>query len=774
MKEENQYIRVYDMPNQPAYYNTQEPNYVSQPQAPQDIEEISLIDFLRIIVKRRWIIIACVLLTTITAIASWYATPLYRATTTLQIDPDQQNVLPFQDVGPAGSYMQSKEYLETQFKVLESRTLAERVIRTLNLDKHPALDEEKATKKGVFTNVKQWLKKTIGWPKKSDEPAHPAMTEEERKFLEFVDKFLKKLKVAPIKSTRMVDISFDSPHPEIAADVANTLASQYIQLNFETKYNTTNAASEFLSEQLVDLKTRVAKAEEDLASFSREHNIYMTSDNENVTLRTLADLSATLTDAQVERIRKESVRTVVRESPPGVFPEVLRNNLITDLEKNVSTLRQERARLAAQFNPGWPELTQVTEQLEAAEAQLKHEREQAVQNVETEYRAALQRENMLAKAINTQKVRVDALNQDSIQYNILSRQVETDKNLYEGMLQRMKEADVSVALQSNNIRIVDKAEIPRLPHSPRKLRNFAIGIFMGLFAGTMLAFFVERLDNSINTPEDVDRFISLPSLGVIPENKFLDRAAKGTKQVKMLGEGIFKDEDSSISISPIKHIFAREIVAEAYRDARTSVMFSGSECPPRVLLMTSSVPAEGKTTSSVNMAIALAQTEKRVLLLDADMRKPYIHQILGMKNDAGLSTYLSGNAELEHVIQKSDIPNLYAITSGPTPPNPSELLGSQRMKNVLELLSETYDHVIIDSPPVLAVTDARVLASFADGVILVVKGSTTPRAAILNAKRLLAHGRLIGVLLNSVDMRSSSYSYSGHYNYGKYTSHRKV
>jgi len=767
MKEEKQIIMVNDIPHQPAYYK-HEPSYVSPP---RNIEEISLIDFLRILVKRRWIIIPCVAVLAILAISTWFATPVYRATTKLQIDPEQQTVLPFQDaVGPVGNYAQSKEYLETQFKVLESRGLAERVIRALDLDKNNPALEEKPTKKNILSSIKQWFRETFLTRLKSDELADPA-TEQERKLLKLVNEFLKKLKVDPIKSTRIVNVSFDSPYPEIASAVANTLASQYIELNFETKYAAAKAASEFLSGQLVDLKMRVEEAEEYLTEFSRNHNIYMTSNAENVTLKTLADMSASLTNVQAERIQKESVWKVVRDLPPGNFPEILRNELITNLEGNVSTLRQEEARLAAQFNPGWPELERVTKQLEEAEKQLKRERERALQNVETEYRAALQRESMLIKAIDEQKVQVDALNQDSIQYNILLRQVETDKQLYEGILQRMKESTVSAGLQSNNVHVVDKAEIPRLPNSPKKLRNLAIGLFMGLFTGTILAFFVERLDNSINTPEDVDHFISLPSLGVIPAHESLNIEAKSTKQYNLLGQGIFKDENRAISTLPTRHTLEREIITEAYRDMRSSLMFSlGSECSPKVLLMTSSQPSEGKTTSSVNLAITLAKNEKRVLLLDADMRKSRIHRILRMKNDGGLSTYLSGNAVLEHIIQKSYIPNLYAITSGPTPLNPSELLGSQRMKNLLELLSEVYDHIIIDSPPVLAVTDARLLASFVDGVILVIKSSETPRAAVLNAKRLLAHGRLIGVLLNGVNMRSSNYhNYSGYYNHEKNT-----
>ena len=767
MKEEKQVILMRDISHQQPYYR-READYASPS---RNIEEISLLDFLRILVKRRWIIIPCAAVLTIAAIITWFSTPVYRATTKIQIDPEQQTVLPFQDaVGPVGNYAQSKEYLETQFKVLESRALAERVIRSLDLDKKNPAFEEKSTKKNIITSIKQWIRGILPVKKKAVGLADPA-TAEERKLLELVDEFLKKLTVVPIKATRIVSVSFDSPYPEIASAVVNNLASQYIELNFETKYAAAKVASEFLSGQLVDLKIRVEEAEEYLAEFSRDNNIYMTSNTENVTLRTLADMSATLTNVRAERIQKESVWKVVRDLPPGNFPEVLRNELITNLERNVSTLRQEEARLAAQFNPGWPELERVTKQLEEAETQLKRERERALQNVETEYRAALQRESMLTKEIDKQKVQVDALNQDSIQYNILSRQVETDKQLYEGMLQRMKEATVSAGLQSNNVHVVDKAEIPRLPHSPKKLRNLAIGLFMGLFMGTILAVFVERLDNSINAPEDVANFISLPSIGVIPAHESLGIEAKSTKQVNLLGQGIFKDEDRAVSTLPTRHTLARAIISEAYRDMRTSLMFSsGSECPPKVLLMTSSQPGEGKTTSSVNLAITLAKTEKRVLLMDADMRKARIHRILGMKNDGGLSTYLSGNTGLERVIQKSYIPNLYAIPSGPPPPNPSELIGSQRMKNLLELLSEVYDHIIIDSPPVLAVTDARLLASFVDGVILVIRSSETPKAAVLNAKRLLAHGRIIGVLLNGVNMRSSNYSYySEYYNHEKNT-----
>jgi polysaccharide biosynthesis transport protein len=769
-KNDNRIIRAQDASKLPAYYPS--PYYEEPPFAvnqPEEEEGVNLLDYWRILVKRRWVIVSVVsMVLVISIIATWRATPIYRATVKLQIDPEQQNVLPFKEMGERGqSFAQSKEYLETQFKVLESNSLAERVIKVLDLENNPAFAGKKSQseKRGIFS----WFSK-----KKTEKPEDAASLEEIR-LQALVSKFADSLTTAPLKNSRLVDVSFSSVDPKLAAEVMNTLAKQYIQMNFETKYSAANAASDFLAGKLIDLKARVEKSEESLITFSRQHDIYAISEKQNVSMQKLSDLSSALTEAQSGRIQKESIWNIVQKSSAGNFPEILRNDLVKNLEENVNDLRQKKTNLEVQFNRGWPALDKVTDQLAEAERELVNQKQRAVKNAETEYNTALQREQLLDDALEAQKVQVDAMNQNSIQYNILQRQVETDKQLYEGLLQRMKEAGVAAGLQSNNIHVVDPAQVPRFPSSPNKPRNLMLGLVLGLVLGVGLAIFIEHLDNSIKTPDDIDRYIALPSLGVIPALSALNGTGKHKLPVKTEQSGSNGSKEVLPSlVELVSHYDSKSLMSEAYRNLRASVLLSsGSGHPPKVLLVVSSQSGEGKTTSSFNIAITLAQTEKRVVLIDCDMRKPRVHRVLGMDNKKGMSSYLSGNSDLADLIQPSEIPNLFAIPAGPIPPNPAELVGSVRMKEGLESLGEEFDYIIIDSPPVLAVSDARILAAVVDGVILVIKGGETPKEAVLRAKRLLedVHGHLIGTLLNNVDVRSADYYYYSRYyryDYGRH------
>jgi succinoglycan biosynthesis transport protein ExoP len=780
---DDQLIRAQDTSRLPAYYAPPVEAPPSYQAPPAEEDRVSLLDYWRVIVKRRWVIFCFALaVVVVTAIATWKATPVYRATIKLQIDPEQQSVLPFKEaLDPGSTYAQSQEYLQTQFKVLESKSLAERVIKALNLENNPVFVGNVSA--GATSRAFQWLRETFGLTERSDKQADAASLEE-RKLARLVKIFGDNLTTSPIRNSRLVDVNFESRDPRLAAEVANTLAKEYIGMNFETKYNATNAASDFLSGRLVDLKARVEKSEEDLVCFSRRHNIYTIGDKENVILQKLADLNTALTAAQSDRIQKESVWNIVQQAAPGNYPDILRNDLIKTLEAGVSALRLQKTRLEAQFKPGWPELDQVTGQLADSEEQLAQERQRAIKNAEIEYRTAMQREKLLTQALQAQKAHADTFNQNSIQYNILKRQVDTDKQLYDGLLQRMKEAGVSAGLQSNNIHVVDTAKVPRSPHSPNKPLNLSLALAIGLMLGTGLAFFIEFLDSSVKTPDDVDRYIKLPSLGVIPALGSVG-SAKNLK-VKLLavagGDGSNGNGSNGngskgalpANVEVITYHDTKSLISEAYRNLRTSVLLSsGAGHPPKVLLVTSSQRAEGKTTTAVNIAITLAQNGDRVVLLDCDMRNPRVHRILGMSNSAGMSSFLSGNSDLSGLIQESEVTSLFAISSGPIPPNPAELVGSARMKQALLLLAESFDRIVIDSPPVLAVTDARILAPVVDGVILVIKGGETPKEAVQRTKRLLqeVHGRLIGTLLNNVDVRSADYYYYSryyYYGYGRY------
>jgi polysaccharide biosynthesis transport protein len=760
-------IRAQDMARYPALYNAV-PDYPAYGEQ-QEADQINLLDYWRVLVKRRWTILAFTFaVVVITATATWKATPTYRAAIRIQINPEQQNVLPFKDSQEIGStYAQSQEYLQTQFKVLESKTLAERVIRVLNLDANQFFMQAPSSSK---SKTMEWIRDVFGLDdsNKDEKAANPASLEE-RKFAKLIKYFNLNLSTSPIRNSRLVDVSFESRDPKLAADIVNALADQYIRMNFETKFNSTNSAAKFMDEQITDLKAKVEKSEESLVRFSREHDIYEISDKGNVILQKLGDLSTALTASQGDRIQKESVWKIIQQAGSGNFPDVLGNDLIKELEKNLATLKVQQSRLAASFRPGWPELDQVTGQIAEAKAQLAEERKKSIRNVETEYRTSVQREKLLSDALTAQKVEANNFNQNSIQYNIIKRQVETDKQLYDGLLQRMKEAGVSAGLQSNNIHIVDSAKPQRNPFRPNKPLNMSLALAIGLMLGVGLAFGIEYLDNSIKTPDDVDRFIKLPALGIIPSLASLTPNSNHHKRLVASAGNGSKGAVPRNSVELISFQDTKSLISEAYRNLRTSILLSsGSGHPPKSLVVTSSQPGEGKTTTAVNLAITLAQTGEKVILLDCDMRNPRAHRALNLENVGGMSSFLSGNSDLSSLIQQTDIPNLFAVPAGRIPPNPAELLSSPRMKQGLVLLSEYFVHIIIDSPPVLSVTDARILGTMADGVVLVIKGGSTPKEAVRRTKRLLqeVHAHVVGTLLNNVDVHSADYYYYAKYYYG--------
>jgi polysaccharide biosynthesis transport protein len=731
----------------------------SYAQEPEVDPQVHLLDYWRVLAKRRAIVIASLLAVVIVvAVYTWKQMPIYRATLKLQIDNEQSSILPFRDNAVSGfAYVPTEEYLKTQFEALTSRTLAIRVVRALDLQNDRRLLG--TAPNDLFSRARD----RIGLKNE----VRPAPT-----VFSLAGMVASSVTITPIKDSRVVLLNFDAPDPSLAAQVVNTLASEFIQMNFETRYKSTVSASDFLAKQLVDLKAQVEASEAQLVSFGQAHNIYSLGDRETVVVQKLADLNTKLTQAQAERIEKESIWKIVRQTPPGQFPEILRAPEIRSLESGLAQLQQQHIRLRALYKPGWPEVKQTEDQISLAEKQLTDARSMAVVNVETAYREALQRERLLSNALDEQKAEANSLNESSIQYSILKRDVESSKQIYDGLLQRMKEAAISAGLKSNNIHVVDPAEPPDSPYLPKRSANLIKGVAGGLLLGIVLAFFFEYInsysDKSLKTPEDVERFLKLPFLGLIPSIQGSLRAVGRKNYSKVVhhrhGSGIAGRSSAEM----IAHHESRSPISEAYRDLRTSVLLSCSaDHGPKTILVTSSQKGEGKTTTCINLAITLAQTGEKVLLLDCDMRKPNIHQVFGLDNKDGMSVFLSrANPDSAPPIQTTPVPNLYFCSSGRIPPNPAELIGSARMKTFLSVLSEQFDHILIDSPPLLAVTDARILATFVDGVILVIKGGETVKEAVIRSKRLLrdVRARILGTMLNNVDFRASNpYYYSRYY-----------
>jgi capsular exopolysaccharide synthesis family protein len=510
-----------------------------------------------------------------------------------------------------------------------------------------------------------------------------------------------------------------------------------------------------LTKQLEDLKAKVERADENLQGFGSKHDIISLEEKENVTMQRLTELNETLTKAEADRMAKEALYKQTQDRNFDSFPSILENRLIQDLKQTYIQLEAQYMKLSETFKPEYPEMVRLKNQMETLQKRLNSEIDKMILGIKSDYESSLRKEALLRQAFQQQKAKALEMKEKGIQYNILKREADTNRELYKGLLLRMKEAGVSAGITASNIQIVDPAELPTQPYKPNKRLNLLLAVVVGLFLGVGLAFFFEYLDNTIKTPEDLEQWIRLPSFGMVPE------VSNGRR--RRLEKGAF------YPVELITNSHPKSILSEAYRSIRTSILLSSSEKPPKKIAVTSPNPAEGKTTTVINTAIALSQTGAQVLIIDADMRKPKVHQIFNYENGVGLSTFLSGHGDLESIVKKSEVPNLFYIPSGPVPPNPSELLGSNLFKKMLESLEARFDHILLDSPPVLGFADAIILSTSVNGVILTVLGGKTPRETLQRAREALqqTHTKILGVVINRVDIRRSDYGYY-YYRYHSY------
>jgi capsular exopolysaccharide synthesis family protein len=475
-------------------------------------------------------------------------------------------------------------------------------------------------------------------------------------------------------------------------------------------------------------------------------------------MQRLTELNEALTQAESERMAKEALYKQASELNFDSISSILENELIMNLKQAYIQLEAQYMRLSETYKPEYPEMVRVKQQMQTIQKRIDAEMRRIIAGIKNNYESSLRKEALLRQAFTQQKARVQQMNEKAIQYNILKREADTNKELYTGLLQRMKEAGVSAGIMASNIQVVDQAEIPTKPSKPNKGLNLLLAAVVGLFLGVGIAFFFEYLDNTIKTPEDVEQLVRLPSFGMVPEISHERR--------RRLESG------SSYPVELITYGHPKSMLSEAYRNIRTSILLSFSEKPPKKIIITSPNPAEGKTTTVINTAIALSQTGAKVVIIDSDMRKPRIHHVFNHGNGVGLSNFLSGSGDLESIIKKSEIPNLFYIPSGPIPPNPSELISSNLFKNMMQSLSEEFDHIILDTPPVLGFADSIILSTNVEGVILVTLSGKTPKETLQRAKEALqqVNAKILGVVINRVNIQRSDYGYyyyRYHYYYGK-------
>lgn len=735
-------------------------------------KEIHLRDYWKVIRKRQWTIFAffsIVVMTT--AIVTFTMEPIYRGTCTIQIDKENPQIVDFKEIFAANTLDQ--DYYQTQYKILESRSLAKRVIDSLKLSEHPEFAGRsqgflKQWGESLWNSLSSLTSSRSSSSQGSSSKEFPALKEDfvrnvaetSRETL-LIDAFLERLKIEPVRNSRLVKIHFDSKSPEVSSRVANALATNYIQLNLDYRFSATEQAKDWLSAQIDLLKAKVERADEALQAFGSKHDILSLEEKENITLQRLTELNEALAKAEADRMAKEALYRQTRDRNADTLPIISENKLIQDLKQSYIQLEAQYMKLLETYKPEYPEMVRLKKQMDSLQKRIEGEIQRILTGIRNDYESALQREFLVRAAFEQQKAKAMDMKDKAIQYNILKREADTNRELYKDLLQRVKQASVTLSMTASNIKIVDRAEVPLRPYKPKKTLNLLLATIVGLLLGVGVAFFFEYLDNTIKGPEDVEEVLRLPSFGVVPEISS-DRKRR-TETIP------------SYPVELITHVHPKSILSEAYRGIRTSVLLSVSERPPKTLLFTSANPAEGKTTTLLNTAIALAQTGARVLIIDADLRKPKIHTVLGEEDGAGLSSYLSGNANFESVVRSSEIPNLFFVPAGPIPPNPSELLGSNLFKTMLESLRNQFEHILLDSPPVLGFADAVVVSTQVEGVVLVAQGGKTPRETLLRARDLLwqVNAKVLGVVINRMELERSDYGYYYYHHYYYYHGEKK-
>jgi succinoglycan biosynthesis transport protein ExoP len=712
-------------------------------------------EYVRIFIKRKWVLIASVaLVVSVVTISTLRTTPIYEAVGSIAINKMDPVTFNLKDSSSTVDYYDPAD-LDTEVRILKSDLLALQVIRQLNLDK--PLESGDGSKS----------------PSSSLELTTDAMQPDSARTSAVLAGFKGSLQVSLVPNTRIIEIRYRSPDKNLAARVVNTLANTYVEQNFKTRFESTMQASDWLSKQLVDLQIKVETSQEKLVKYQKEHEILGIDEKQNITTAKLDELNRELTSAESTRMEKESIYHLVQAGDSDSIAAAANvdgaargssanSALLEKLREQQADLKIQVAQLSTQFGPSYPKLAQLNSQLKEVDAQIQSEMRKVAARLRGDYLAALQRETMLRSALEKQKQEANKLNESAIEYSLLKRDVDANRTLSEGLLERLKEAGVTAGLRSNNFRIVDVARVPTAPSGPNLLRNLGFALALGLSTGIGLAFLLESMDNTVRTPEQAQTISALPSLGMIP------LGSRGMKQVGSREKLALAASKEAVEL--VTKSRPRSQMAESYRALRTSLLLTFAGGPPKVILITSALPEEGKTTTSVNSAIVLAQKGTRVLLIDADLRRPSIHKTFGMGPKLGLSNVLTGTATLQQAIIPSTIlPELFILPAGTPPPNPAELLASTKMKNILEELRKQYDHIVIDSPPTLSVTDAVVMSTGADAVVLVIRSGHTTKPALRRARDILlqVNARVCGVLVNAVDLNSPDYYY--HYEYqGKY------
>jgi len=701
----------------------------------------TLASFWHVVVKRLpTIITATLVVSVLTGIYTLKMEPVYKATSNIEVETDYPQLQTLNEVYRQAG-VEDFTFLATQMQVLQSDSLAWTTLQQLGLDREEAS------------------------PGTAKIPGQSAAQIAVARKTALIEGFKGGLSVDPVKDTRILAVSYESGSPEMAASIVNHLINNYIESSIQERYDFTRRASGGMEQQLQDLKTKVERSQQALIDYERQNLIVNVGDKQTINDQRLEQLNRDYAAVESELIQKQSVYDLAKANE-GQVGIIVQNDLLQRLEEKYSDLNATYADALGQYGPNFPKVTRLREQLRQMQSLIGNARKQAIEKIHNEYLTALSRKNLLGVALAKENANVSALSQRMIEHNILKRDFEINQQLYESLLQRLRDSTLAATLQARNVHVIDPATPPVHPIRPNRQRNIAAGLLVGLILGVTLAFLQEALDSSVRTTEEAERLINAPALAAIPAE------TDGYRRKQLAaGRPLSPAGADGVGLAVLKR--PSSPIAESFRSLRTSVLLSTAPRPPQTLLVTSAQVGEGKTSTASNLAMSFAQRGGPVLIIDADLRRPSIAKTLGVPGEKGLSSFLTGAHSLDEVlIQYDRVPNLWVLPAGPRPPDPAELLSSHMMEATLKDLLKRFTQIVIDSPPLLLVTDAVVLSAMVDGVILVVASGTTARGALTRAHRILenAGSRVLGMVLNKVDMRFDAYygSYYGPYHQSYY------
>src|SRR5438552_3489239 len=753
--------------------------------------EVHLLDYWSAIRKRLWLVLGIAAL--ITAFATIYVArkpDVYEAKSQVEIGLENNPMYAGKTAPFIYSPVNDPSYFNTQLQILTSPGLLRRVVKTLDLEHNQAFVRPNTSQqRSTWKTIVRMLGAGGAEKKDAAQTPHvlplttavpPAISSDylvdAKRFAPYVSALVAGLRVEPVrenragynKETRLIDIDYQHGDPEVAARVVNCVAQTFVRSNLEKKNETNTSTSEFLSKRVEELQAQIRAAEEKLMAYAKSNQMLSLDANQNTVVERLAGLNKQLLEAENDRKMAEAEYRAA--SAPGAASALAEagGKEIEATDSELAKLRQKRAQLLIEATEEAPEVKEIDQQIDVLQRHLADTRARGtatlLKNLETKYRQAADREDALRKSFNQQKGETVTQNEAAINYRILQQEIETNKGLLENLLQRSKENDVVLAGRPNNISVVDYAIVPDFPVGPARLRTVMFAFLLALAFGAALALFLEYLDDTVHSTDDVERFLRLPALAVIPAMSSASAPRRLLSSAASLQKRNGGNGSNGHNPELLLNLNGRSALAEAYRQLRTSVLLSTAGRAPKTLLVTSSLPGEGKTTTAVNTAISLAQTGASVVIIDGDMRRPRLRSIFDLPEREGLSSILASDTTADDMLRsvvRDESSGLFIMPSGPVPPNPAELLGSDQMRKLLATLSEKFTHIVIDSPPVNSFTDGVLIGSMVDGVLLVVHGGKSSRDVVRRSRQLLLDvgAKIVGVVLNNVSVRSHEYYY---------------